>query len=232
VRIFNDSKRFEDLKKAVVRLARMGNPGWRRIPEDELLRELNLVANQSYLLMSGSWLLVDDRGQHISLGEFSPSVGFPAAQAAHVERVAVHAENVLCVENLTTFHALASDSRLKNTALLCLAGNPSPAIRRLLRCLAERLPEPVRLSVWADLDYGGFNILAQLRREISARFTPFNMDATTLDQFSHFARPLTLTDRRNLERQEKSAELADLHPLIEYMLKRGIKLEQEAIMMK
>lgn len=232
VRVFNDSKRFEDIRKAVVRLTRIGRPDWRQLPEDELLRELNLVANPSYILLAGPWVLADSNGQRISLGEFSPSVGFPAVQAAHLERVTVHAERVLCVENLTTFHALASDPRLQNTALLGLAGNPSPAVRRLLKCLTDCLPEPVALYVWADLDYGGFNIMGQLRREVSTRFVPYHMDVDTLDRFAQFARPLTLTDRRNLERQEKRAELEDVRPVIAHLLKRGIKLEQEAVVIQ
>ncbi len=229
VRVFNDSKRFEDLRKAVVRLARIGCPNWRQLPEDELLRELNLVANPSYILLAGPWVLTDSDGQQISLGEFSPSVGFPAVQAAHIQRVIVHAERVLCVENLTTFHLLAGDPRLQNTALLCLAGNPSPAVRHLLKCLAGSLPETVPLFIWADMDYGGFNILAHLRRVISSSFRPCNMNVDTLDQFAQYARPLTKTDRRNLERQENNAGLIDVRPVIAHMLKRDVKLEQEAV---
>lgn len=229
VRVFNDSKRFEDLKPALVRLARLGRADWKRLPEDELLRELNLVANPTYLLLSGPWMLVDAVGQVLSLSEFDPSVGLAAVQAAHMARVRVQAKQVICVENLTTFHTLAANARMQNTALLCLAGNPSPACRCLLRCLADSLPETIPLYVWADLDFGGFNILAQLRREVSQRFLPYSMDTETLDRFAPFARPLTLTDRRNLERLANHTLLKDVSPVIHHLLRRGIKLEQEAV---
>lgn len=233
VRIFNDSKRFEDLKSAVVRMARIGRQDWKRLAEDELLRELNLVANPTYLLFAGSWTLVDENGQILSLGEFNPSVGLPAAQAVHIERVSVHADRVICIENLTTFHSLAGslakDPRMQKTALLCLAGNPSPACRWLLGRLSANLPEHIPLFVWADMDYGGFNILAQLRKFVNPQFRPYCMENETLDQFLQFARPLTQSDRRNLARQLKSPELKDIYPVIAYLLKRGVKLEQEAI---
>jgi hypothetical protein len=231
VHTFNDSKRFEDLRKAVIRMARIGQPDWKRLPEDELLRELNLVANPTYLLLAGPWTLVDQNGQVLSLGEFSPSVGVPAVQAAHLERVNIHAGAVICVENLTTFHAMASSliSVPQNTALLCLAGNPSPACRRLLKRLEHSLPPEVPLYTWADLDYGGFNILAQLRKHVSPRFTPYRMDIDTLDRCVQFARPLTQHDRRNLERHLKRPELRDVQPVIQSLLQRGLKLEQEAI---
>jgi hypothetical protein len=228
-RVFNDSKRFEDLKKAVVRLARLGRPDWRRLPEDELLRELYLVANPTYLLLSGAWRLVDASGQQMLLGEFTPSMGFPAVQASHLERVTVHADRVLCVENFTTFHSLAGAPRLQNTALICLAGNPSPACRHLLQCLSTDLAEAVPLYVWADMDYGGFNILSQLRKEVSPRFLPYNMGIDTFERFAQFARPLTLTDKRNLERQANHTLLKDIRPVIDHLLRRALKLEQEAI---
>lgn len=233
VRTFNDSKRFEELKPAVVRLARLGQAGWKRLPADELLRELNLVANPSYLLLAGPWTLVDAAGQVLTLAEFQPSLGLAAVQAAHLQRVSVRAARVVCVENLTTFHTLAASlaraAHQPPAALLCLAGNPSPACRHLLRCLVETLPEALPLQVWADLDYGGLNILAQLRKEVSPRCMPEHMDADTLERFAQFARPLSPTDRRNLERQQRRAELSDLSPVIGAMLRRGVKLEQEAI---
>ena len=229
VHIFNDSKRFEDLKRALIRLARLSHTDWKRLSEDELLRELNLVANPSYLLLSGSWKLIDADGQELSLGEFSPSVGLAAVQAVHLARVSVHAEKVVCVENLTTFHTLVRDRHERNTAFLCLAGNPSPACRRLLHCLADSLPETIPLYVWADLDYGGFNILAQIRREVNPRFLPYHMDTDTLDRFAQFARPLTPSDQRNLKRLTNHPLLNDVRPVIDHLLRRGIKLEQEAV---
>ncbi len=231
VRVYNDSKRFEDLKPALVRLARLGRADWKRLPEGELLRELNLVANPSYLLLSGPWTLIDGAGQVLSLGEFRPSAGLAAVQAARLARVHIHAERAICIENFTTFHTLAADERKQNTALICLAGNPSPACLHLLRCLTSSLPETVPLYVWADLDYGGFNILSQIRREVNHRVVPYQMDIDTLDRFAQFARPLTLTDRHNLKRLARQSILQDVCPVIDHLLKRGIKLEQEAIVL-
>lgn len=230
VRTFNDSKRFEDLKRAILRLAHFARNDWKRLSENDLLRELNLVANPTYLLLSGAWHAVDALGQSISCGEFLPSLGFPAVQAAHVQRVRVDAPRVICVENLTTFHVMAAAQAPQDaSALLCLAGNPAPACRHFLRCLCADLPETIPLYVWADLDYGGFNILAQLRREVSPRFVPYRMDEATLDAYARQARPLTQSDRRNLERQARRPEMQDVQGTLRYLLKRDIKLEQEAI---
>jgi hypothetical protein len=228
VRVFNDSKRFESLKAAIARLARRHRPEWRGLSNHETLRELGLVANPGHLYLYGPWQLVDDRGQVTSLAEFYPSVGIPTALAARVARVRVDTARVVCVENLTSFYELVRHES-QDLAALCLWGNPSPASRHLLRRLADDLSPGAALLVWADVDYGGLNILAQLRECVSDRFAPYRMDRPTLDAHAHWAHPLTPADERNLARLRRRPALDDVVPLIDYMLLRGIKLEQEAV---
>lgn len=247
VRLFNDSKRFDDLKPALIRLARRANPAWKHLSSEDLLRELDLVANPTYIHLSGNWELTDINGQIINLDSFTPSVGFPASQIASIQCINIRAESVLCIENLTSFHQYTRqteyttrtteqvntytgkqvDNAPRNThhATLCLMGNPSPTIRRLLNLI----PETVPIYLWSDMDYGGFNILAQLRRQVSPRIQPCLMDIATFEKYAHLSRPLTQSDARNLKRLILNPRLKDIHPTIERLLKRGLKLEQEAV---
>ncbi|MEJ2212425.1 MAG: DUF2220 family protein, partial [Anaerolineae bacterium] len=100
--------------------------------------------------------------------------------------------------------------------------------RHLLHCLADQAPAELPLQVWADLDYGGLSILAQVRRLVAARFLPYRMDVETLETYAHWAQPLTAGDERRLARLARHPHLQDVRPLVEHMLARGIKLEQEA----
>lgn len=228
VRVFNDSKRFDVLKGTVARLARRHRPEWHPLSNREALRELGLVANPDHLYLYGSWQLVDEHGQAMSLSEFYPSVGIPTALAARVKQVRVDATRIVCVENLTSFYELV---RCEGTglAVLCLWGNPSPASRHLLRHLADELPADVPLLLWADIDCGGLGILAQLRTQVSSRFTPYRMDCSTLDAHARWAHPLSAADERKLARLKRHPCLSDVAPLIDHMLARGTKLEQEAV---
>jgi len=242
VRVFNDSKRFEAIKNQLVTLARLGNPEWKRIPTEEVLRELNLVANPNYIHFAGNWQFTTNKGEILNLSGFTPSVGFPAAQIATLQTV--HAESALCIENLTTFHqyirqAEQTNNGTRNTqnesnvacsvfrssAFICTFGNPSPAVRHVLRLLPEATP----IYLWSDLDYGGFNILSQLRRTIDERIQPYLMNIETLESNIPRARPLTTPDRANLKRLLLRPELRDVRPIIEHLLKRGLKLEQEGV---
>lgn len=228
VRVFNDSKRFEPFKETVGRLARQHQPGWRELSPAEALREVGLVANPGHLHLYGPWQLVDEAGQVMSLAEFYPSVGIPAALAARLERVTVQAERVVCVENLASFYELVRYHG-PGLAAMCLWGNPSPTTRYLLRCLAAELPPEIPLLLWADIDFGGLNILAQLRQYISPRFQPYLMDELTLARHERWGQPLTASDERNLTRLRQHAALTDITPLIDEILRRQVKLEQEAI---
>ncbi len=228
VRVFNDSKRFDSLKGAVARLARRHQGEWRALSDREILRELGLVPNPDHLYLYGPWRLVDPQGQVMSLSEFNPSVGIPSALAARVQQASVNAARVVCVENLTPFYELVRYED-QGLAALCLWGNPSPASRHLLRCLAQDLPADVPLLLWADIDYGGLSILAQLREKVSRRFTPYRMDCDTLDAHLHWAQPLSSVDERNLTRLKRRPALSDVTSLIDHMLWKGIKLEQEAV---
>ena len=101
---------------------------------------------------------------------------------------------------------------------MCLWGNPAPAVRHLLARLAETLPVEIPLQVWADLDYGGLNILAELRKVILRVSVPYRMDVATLEAHIRWARPLTENDRRLLARLQGYASLADLQPVIAHVL--------------
>ncbi|MEW5873213.1 MAG: Wadjet anti-phage system protein JetD domain-containing protein [Chloroflexota bacterium] len=240
VQVFNDSKRFDELKPALIRLARLSNPQWKSLSSEELLGELNLAANPTYIHCSGNWQFTMANGEVLSLGGFAPSVGFPAAQVDSIQVVDIYARAVLCIENLTAFHEfsrLQGDFQLKtgyetgnfsDCATLCIMGNPSPAIRRILRLIPDSIP----LYLWSDLDYGGFNILSQLRRHVSPRLQPYLMDITTFDAYAHLSRPLTHNDERNLRQLLSRPELKDVRPVLEHILKRGLKLEQEALYLK
>lgn len=230
VRVFNDSKRFEMLKESVARLARRHHASWRGLTSAEILCELGVVANPGHLFLYGPWRLVDDAGQVMSLAEFQPSVGIPASLAGRVLRVQVDAERIVCVENLASFYELVRYEG-DGLAALCLWGNPSPGTRHFLRQLVEELSPEIPLHVWADIDYGGLNILAQLRRQVSSRFTPYRMDVSTLSNHIRWAHPLSSADERNLARLKNVPVLADMASLIDEMLRRGLKLEQEAVVL-
>jgi hypothetical protein len=231
VRTFNDSKAFEPLKAGLATLARRHGPGWGELTPDEALRELGLTPNPTHVFLYGPWRLIHTGGQVVAVDGFYPAVGVPSVMIAGVQRAEIDAtrvDRVVCVENLASFYELIRYEG-EGLAALCLWGNPAPAVRHLLARLVETLPDEIPLQVWADLDFGGLNILAQLRKRISPRCVPYRMDMETLAAHTRWARPLTENDRGLLARLQGRASVDDMQPVIASMLERGLKLEQEAV---
>lgn len=57
------------------------------------------------------------------------------------------------------------------------------------------------------------------------------MDCATLEAHARWAQPLATADERHLTRLKRHPLLTDVTALIDHMLSRGIKLEQEAIVL-
>jgi hypothetical protein len=55
------------------------------------------------------------------------------------------------------------------------------------------------------------------------------MGIVTFDDNFERARPLTVSDRANLKKLLQRPELRDVRLVIEHLLKRGLKLEQEGV---
>ena len=208
-------------------MAHLANQEWKTFSSEDVLQELNLVANPTYIHLAGNWQLTTQNGEILSLGGFTPSVGFPTAQIDAIQSIAIHADSVLCIENLTSFHEFI---RIRGTdngqyTVICLMGNPSPPIRRLL----QLIPETISIHLWSDMDYGGFNILSQMRRYVRQQIYPYWMDISTFEKYAHLSRPLTHTDIRNLKQLCTKPKLFDVKQILEHLIQRELKLEQEAI---
>ncbi|NPV52976.1 MAG: hypothetical protein HPY71_05580 [Firmicutes bacterium] len=82
---------------------------------------------------------------------------------------------------------------------------------------------------WGDIDYGGFSIFVHLRKSLGIEIKPYMMDLDTLIRYEKFAKPLPRGYAARLHRLLDNPEFECFHPVIEYMLEKGIRLEQEAL---
>ncbi len=141
VRVFNDSKRFEIIKNQFVSLARIGNAEWKRIPAEEVLRELNLVANPSYIHLSGNWQFTTDNGEILHLIRFTPSMGFPAAQTSTLQSVRAEFRPLYRKSHyLPSIHSSGAHNTNHET-------RPSLHLRQPLPCYSTRLAPAFRNNI-------------------------------------------------------------------------------------
>jgi predicted N-acetyltransferase YhbS len=225
--VFGDSKRFEDLRGAVVNILRRHDPESYIYGDDDraLLRARHLDRAPEYVPVAGPLALrIEDR--LVDLTPFAPSVALSAAmlREAVVSDCAAHA--VVTVENLTSFSEIAVAKPASILAIFT-GGFASPTVISLLRNIRGAHSD-LPFYHWGDLDAGGLRILAHLRKHLG-EIKPLAMDAATFDAHRKHARPLGKNERGALAQLREQAQLADCAPLIERLLETNEKLEQEAV---
>lgn len=91
--------------------------------------------------------------------------------------------------------------------------------------LYNYLGNQVKYLHFGDIDAGGFYIYLNLIQKTGIPFQTWKMDISTLKQYEMYTKPLTLNDRNRLLKLKEEYN----QPVIDYMLKKNIKLEQEII---
>jgi hypothetical protein len=227
VQLFGDSKRFDDLRNAVVRVLRQHDPESAAYGDDDgaLLRAHLLERAPEYVPIAGP-LVLQAKDRLLDLAPFAPSVAIPATTLRDATVSGCGAEAAVTVENITSFSELAV---VKPPSVLAIytGGFASPTVIALLRAVRAKRPD-LPFFHWGDIDVGGLRILAHLRKNVG-EIRPLAMDVAAFDQYRRRAQSLSGNERRGLMQLRDHPSLADCQQLIERLLETNEKLEQEAI---
>ncbi len=227
VQLFGDSKRFENLRPAVLAVLRRYSP---YAPDhlgddDSLLRAHQLHRVPEYVLLCGP-LTLRSADESLSLALYRDGLSLPATLLRAAAVLDCPARAVITIENATSYHELIS-LQTPDVLHIFTGGFASPTLIRLLQALRVAQPA-LPYYHWGDLDAGGFRILLHLRKQLG-EVRPLAMDEVTFTQSQDFAQPLTANDRVGLTALQANAELQDCMDIISALLAAGRKLEQEAV---
>lgn len=228
IKVFGDSKKFENILGRIIRVMKDFG-GCADDDAEGILAEHGIYRTPNYVYLKGS-AVIYVCGEKIDLTALRQGIGISGDDIAKVcpdEKSKV--KRVVTIENLTTFFSWNESDSLT----LYLGGYHNSPRRMLLRKIYECYPAAEYLH-FGDIDAGGFDIYRDLCDKTGIPFQMYHMDLDTLKRYEQFARPLTENDRKRLTHMRDIAEAAHtndgdaLAALIAYMLKKGIKLEQEA----
>ncbi|HEX6290974.1 MAG TPA: Wadjet anti-phage system protein JetD domain-containing protein [Herpetosiphonaceae bacterium] len=227
VRLFNDSKRLEALRPAIVNVLRHHTPDAASYGDDTraLLAAHYLDRVPEYVPVAGP-LTLQHRAQPIDLAPFVPSIALSAAMLSAAAVLSCKATAIVTVENATSFSELAA-LRPDHVLALYSGGFATPTLIALLRQIRAAAPD-VPCYHWGDCDAGGLRILAHLRARLGP-VAPLMMDAATFEAYQAHAQPLTAQDRATLTILRANPGLDDCSALIDRLLMTDRKLEQEAV---
>ncbi len=216
MQIFRDSKVFDRISGKVASLLyEYGEFA----EKDQVLAELNLVKNPTYVHIKGTAHVILN-GERIDLSSLHGDIAFSSSTLDDIDCVELTGRVVMTVENLTSFHLVNCQNRL----VIYLGGFHNTVRRHLIKKIYQQNPDATFYH-FGDIDAGGFQILQHLRRQTGIDFIPYKMDLETLQKFQDSAKSLTENDRGRLIKLIGQG----FDEVIDYMLMHNVKLEQEAV---
>ena len=192
----------------------------KREREKILLAEYQVYANPSYVHFKGNAEFLFDDGQRIRMNHQMPAA-FSTEALAHLDSVRVLDKRVMTIENLTSFNRISQEQAF----LIFLSGYHNSAKQKLIRKIYDANPGIV-WQHFGDIDPDGFYIVENLRKGTGIDFRPVFMEASILNRYLAYAKPLTERDRRKARSLLSKEMYGDV---VRYMLDTGRKLEQEIV---
>lgn len=228
IKHFHDSKRVEQLKaKAETLLFKYGDYE----EKDSVFEELGIVATPTYVMLKGNGeIRLSD--QVINLSHLKGDIALSTASLKELQGVKVFGKRVVTIENLTSFH----DYSDLNDFVIYLGGFHNKVKREFI-CYLYSKNSDKEYRHFGDIDAGGFYILEHLKRKTGIAFYSLYMNKEIILNHLDCVKPLTENDKKRLRdllvlMKKKSGDgilIEDYSEVLEFMLEKNCKLEQEAI---
>lgn len=231
LKCFGDSKRFEK----VIRARLLGILSKYLDSEDDntdegLLRQVGITKYPEQLEFCGQVSMSFGSGtvdfSHLIFGSVVNSTDF---QRGHI-RISPKIDRVISIENRANYIEYIYKYKSDNELVVFHGGQFSPAKRTFLLAIASTMASSSLWYHWGDIDYGGFSMLARLRRDIKQDVIPYRMDKSELIRYSSLTAPLQPKYIEKLCGLKGRSELTDCLPCLNYMIENRVKLEQEAML--
>jgi len=227
---FGDSKHFElSVKSRLVRIIKK-YLAQDNCTDEEALRLVGIVSYPEQFAFSGDLTIVLPKGSvNFALLPFGGTLTIDDVKSGQII-IAQNVKRVLTIENRANYVDYVHKSQESNELVLYHGGQFSPAKRIFFQKVVSSLPSGCNFYHWGDIDYGGFLMLARLRREIFSAIKPWRMNQNELVKYMKFTVGFSETYRKRLTSLLEISELSDCFSCIEYMLKINVRLEQEIML--
>ena len=219
-RLFRDSKRIEALTPQLDVLL-SGSIDESPRAAAQVWQELGLFREEFPVLLAGHVHIARERASGMI---DTPYLGLPAST---IQGVVSKVDEVITIENKTTFHSEAKRRQDEAVLLIYTAGMPSPAWRAMYMRLLKSLSSGTPIYHWGDVDEGGFRIASTIAAVCEAAGYKLQPYAMSPDDVPAEMRVKAST--RTLERIHHFACAAGWPKLGQSMLEAGFVAEQEAL---
>lgn len=234
VKILGDSKRFEtNVRSRLVRVLRQYLEHDEDAREEDLLRQVGLVRYPEQFEFCGGLTWISG-SQRVDFGGLKAGTSLSAEdlKTGSLE-LQPQSRRILSIENRANYFSYLRDSKRPEELVIYHGGVYSPARKLFFQAVCQAMsknhPDSAQVEWlhWGDIDYGGFTMLARLRREINPGIQPYRMSLEELQRFETLAQTTTKEYAAKLQSLRERPELTDCKDCIEYLAAHRIRLEQE-----
>ena len=235
--LYGDSKRFEQsVKPKVLSILRhIKKQNGEDVPAvEEILLEKGIVRWPEIMEFSGGISVCLRDGEVIDYRLQKYGAYINSETVKHAIEVRMEGiRKVTFIENKANYIWYLAHEKKTDELAVFHGGCYSPIKGRWFRLLYEGgkgQKEKPQYFHWSDIDIGGFRIFHRLQKSMIPELQPYKMDEGTLEIYRNDAMKIqTDSYLENLRALLENPEYACFHGVIKKMIKYGIRLEQEKI---
>lgn len=219
-RNFTDSKLLQRSEVKILSIFKeFSGEDYERI--DDVYAEHGIVKNPLFAYLRYG-MKVNINGQVIDLDVLDDNFSLTDKEIGKMKILSISKKRVITIENLTTFYYYPD----KDAIVIYLAGYHNSTKRELLKKIHE-FDSSLPFYHIGDIDWGGFNILFDLRKKTGIDVHPLMMGIPELERYASECKHLSQNDTKRLGLMLQREEAKEFHETIRYMLEHDVKLEQE-----
>lgn len=231
IQCFGDSKQFErTVRPRLLGILRKHLETDEDTRDDDMLRRIGIVKYPEQFEFCGNAALIFKEGIQVDFSALKSGSCISLPDLINGKLVfSKQVKSVISIENKANYVDYITKQRSCCEFVLFHGGQYSASKGKFLRAVAQAASD-LKWFHWGDIDYGGFSMLARLRREISPDVTPYHMDRLDLLNYDNLTASTTPVYDEKLKRLLLLPELEDCYLTIKFMMERHVKLEQEAML--
>ncbi|URN93102.1 MAG: DUF2220 domain-containing protein [Candidatus Pristimantibacillus lignocellulolyticus] len=195
-----------------------------------VLEELGIETSNEEPQVIGN-IVYELNENRIDLSLFHYGIGLNKQMIRVGKILDVKADQLLIIENKAVYLEYIKKHKKNNEVVVYVGGFPGVYKRILLMQIynsATHNRTDFKSFFWGDIDLGGFNIFIHIRERVIPDLQAYNMNKDIFLKYKYYAEPIDITYRTKLSRMVGDLRYETFQPVLEVMLKEGLRLEQEA----
>lgn len=224
MKVYGDSKFFENetLQPVCKMLRKYSDRSMENEMVDEILLDFHIAKEPQKLCIRGK-VIINVSGKAVDISGFPEGIEFLASDLVHVQSVHLMVPEFMTIENRTSYLRYHAD----DIVTFYLGGFADRYQRDFLK-LVYLFNQDARYKHFGDIDAGGFWIHHNLCEVTEVDFELFGMSVNELQnmEYTRCLHQLSHNDRARLQELKEMDTYAEV---INYMLERDVKLEQEIV---